>query len=78
MSKLIVFSESVINLQAHTCEHPIVIIKDVQAEQLRQMLQFMYSGEVNIHRQDLSAFLQTAELLQIKGLTTNNKVSYGN
>ncbi|XP_045783941.1 zinc finger and BTB domain-containing protein 14-like isoform X2 [Maniola jurtina] len=51
------------------CEHPIVILKDVAHQELRQLLQFMYRGEVHVRTQELSAFLHTAELLQVKGLT---------
>ncbi|KAJ8738062.1 hypothetical protein PYW08_000657 [Mythimna loreyi] len=51
------------------CEHPIVILKDVAHQELRQLLQFMYRGEVHVRRQELSGFLHTAELLQVKGLT---------
>ncbi|CAK1588125.1 unnamed protein product [Parnassius mnemosyne] len=51
------------------CEHPIVILKDVAHQELRQLLQFMYRGEVHVRQQELFAFLHTAELLQVKGLT---------
>ncbi|XP_028163099.1 uncharacterized protein LOC114354749 isoform X1 [Ostrinia furnacalis] len=51
------------------CEHPIVILKDVAHQELRQLLQFMYRGEVHVRQQELSGFLHSAELLQVKGLT---------
>ncbi|CAG9558118.1 unnamed protein product [Danaus chrysippus] len=51
------------------CEHPIVILKDVAHQELKQLLQFMYRGEVHVRQQELSGFLHTAELLQVKGLT---------
>lgn len=56
------------------CEHPIVILKDVALSELRQLLQFMYKGEVHVRQQELSGFLQTAELLQVKGLTAGREV----
>ncbi|XP_046824399.1 GDNF-inducible zinc finger protein 1-like isoform X2 [Vespa crabro] len=34
------------------------------------MLQFIYQGEVNIKQEDIGNFLKVAEILQIKGLTT--------
>lgn len=41
------------------------------------MLQFMYQGEVNIKQEDIGNFLKVAEILQIKGLTTErNEVCY--
>ncbi|GBP98141.1 Protein bric-a-brac 2, partial [Eumeta japonica] len=57
------------------CEHPIVILKDVAHSELRQLLQFMYRGEVHVRRQELSGFLHTTELLQVKGLTTGRERS---
>ncbi|CAH2078837.1 unnamed protein product, partial [Iphiclides podalirius] len=57
------------------CEHPIVILKDVAHQELRQLLQFMYRGEVHVRQQELFAFLHTAELLQVKGLTSGREHS---
>lgn len=62
-------------MQMNPCEHPIVILKDVAHQELRQLLQFMYRGEVHVRRQELSGFLHTAELLQVKGLTGGREVS---
>ncbi|KAJ0183952.1 hypothetical protein K1T71_000375 [Dendrolimus kikuchii] len=57
------------------CSHPVVILKDVTHKELCQLLQFMYRGEVNVCQQELSSFLNTAELLQIKGLTVGREQS---
>ncbi|XP_046824398.1 GDNF-inducible zinc finger protein 1-like isoform X1 [Vespa crabro] len=51
-------------------KHPIVILKDVNYHDLSAMLQFIYQGEVNIKQEDIGNFLKVAEILQIKGLTT--------
>ncbi|XP_050308595.1 broad-complex core protein isoforms 1/2/3/4/5-like isoform X2 [Anthonomus grandis grandis] len=51
------------------CKHPIVIMKDVGHENMKDILQFMYMGEVSVLRENLSSFLRTAETLQVKGLT---------
>lgn len=46
---------------------------------MRALLQFMYAGQVNIAQAQLSAFLRTADALQIRGLTDcsqhNDKVN---
>lgn len=55
--------------QVNPCKHPIVILKDVSHKELVAILQFMYQGEVNVRQEELAAFLKTAEMLQIKGLT---------
>lgn len=52
-----------------------MILKDVAHQELRQLLQFMYRGEVHVRQQELSGFLHTAELLQVKGLTGGREVS---
>ena len=41
---------------------------------MKDLLQFMYHGEVSVKREDLTSFIGTAEVLQIKGLT-NKEVS---
>lgn len=58
------------------CKHPIVILKDVGHSDLKDILEFMYLGEVNVLRENLATFLKTAELLQVKGLTGDDSVSY--
>ncbi|XP_069692364.1 modifier of mdg4-like isoform X4 [Periplaneta americana] len=55
--------------KVNPCKHPIVILKDVCHKELVAILQFMYQGEVNVRQEELAAFLKTAEMLQIKGLT---------
>lgn len=55
-------------LKANPCEHPIVILRDVRAEDVESLLRFMYNGEVHIGHEQLSDFLKTAQLLQVRGL----------
>lgn len=55
-------------LKANPCEHPIVILRDVRAEDVESLLRFMYNGEVHIGQEQLSDFLKTAQLLQVRGL----------
>ncbi|XP_076245227.1 uncharacterized protein LOC143185813 isoform X2 [Calliopsis andreniformis] len=52
------------------CQHPVVILKDVKYNEIESLLKFMYQGEINIKKEDLSAFLKVAQTLQIKGLAT--------
>ncbi|EDW79913.2 uncharacterized protein Dwil_GK17760 [Drosophila willistoni] len=53
---------------ANPCQHPIVILKDVQYDDLKTMVDFMYYGEVNVSQEQLPHILKTAEMLKIKGL----------
>ncbi|KAG8332857.1 hypothetical protein J6590_012623 [Homalodisca vitripennis] len=52
----------------HPGRHPIVILKDVSFSELRTLVEFMYRGEVNVEYCRLSALLNTAESLKVKGL----------
>lgn len=53
---------------ANPCKHPIVILKDVKFNDLKAIIDFIYSGEVNIPQDQLNSLLKTAETLKIKGL----------
>ncbi|KAJ8719056.1 hypothetical protein PYW07_016612 [Mythimna separata] len=55
--------------QMNPCQHPIVVLRDVSHKAMKDLLQFMYHGEVSVKREDLTSFIGTAEVLQIKGLT---------
>jgi len=52
-------------------QHPILFLRDVPFVDLYTILEFIYMGEVNVGQSDLTSFLKTAELLQIKGLAEN-------
>ncbi|XP_055680372.1 protein abrupt isoform X4 [Lutzomyia longipalpis] len=64
-------------LKANPCEHPIVILRDVRAEDVESLLRFMYNGEVHIGHEQLSDFLKTAQLLQVRGLADVTGPSMG-
>ncbi|XP_032511313.2 broad-complex core protein isoforms 1/2/3/4/5-like [Danaus plexippus] len=51
------------------CQHPVIILKDVSADDIVSLLSYMYQGEVFIEESKLTSFLHTAALLQVKGLT---------
>lgn len=53
------------------CQHPVIILKDVNYTEMEALLKFMYQGEVNIKHKDLSTFLKIAQMLQIRGLETS-------
>ncbi|KAK4323732.1 hypothetical protein Pmani_005582 [Petrolisthes manimaculis] len=53
---------------ARAANHPIVVLKDVRAGDMRALLQYMYRGEVNVNHDDLPALLGLAETLKVKGL----------
>ncbi|XP_070494787.1 uncharacterized protein DDB_G0283357-like [Chironomus tepperi] len=60
----------------HPSSHPILFMTDVNSNHMAGLLDFMYSGQVNVKYEDLPNFLKVAEALQVKGLhgesTTDN------
>ncbi|CAL4068989.1 unnamed protein product [Meganyctiphanes norvegica] len=60
------------NLFVHThngnATHPIVVLKDVRASEMRALLEYMYRGEVNVEHDSLQSLLRVAESLKVKGL----------
>lgn len=58
---------------ANPCQHPIIFLKDTQFKLIQHLLDFIYLGKTNVNHVDLQAFMEVAESLQIKGLSTNNK-----
>lgn len=68
--KIHVKRKCVIFPQTNPCQHPVVILQDVQFTDLEALLCFVYKGEVNIDQDDLPALLKAAESLQIRGLCT--------
>lgn len=50
------------------CKHPIVIMKDVKYTELKAILDYMYSGEVHVAENKISALIKTAKTLRVKGL----------
>ncbi|KAF2905749.1 hypothetical protein ILUMI_00426 [Ignelater luminosus] len=55
--------------KSNPCPHPIIFMRDVEAQHIVALMEFMYAGEVNVAQAQLSSFLKTAESLKIRGLT---------
>lgn len=58
--------------RTNPCPHPIVILKGVSLKVMRDLLKFMYDGEVHLESDDFQSFLEAAKLLQVYGLTECN------
>lgn len=57
-------------------QHAIVFLKDVSYTALRDLIQFIYCGEINIKQDALPVFISTAEALQVKGWTDTQSVHH--
>ena len=55
-------------LKTAPCKHPIIILKDTPRDEASAMLEFAYTGEVNVAQELLPALLHTARAFRIKGL----------
>lgn len=62
-------------LRDNPCRHPLVILGDVPAGDMRAIMHFIYQGEVSVSQSELASFLKTADNLQIKGLAENRESS---
>ncbi|XP_022251047.1 zinc finger protein 236-like isoform X2 [Limulus polyphemus] len=67
--------------EENPCKHPVIVMKDVKFSELKAIVDFMYRGEIHLPKDELQSFLQTADLLKVKGLTevrNNFQLSAGN
>ena len=51
------------------CQHPIIIMKEVQWPELKAVVEYMYRGEINVCRDQIEPLLRVANMLKIRGLT---------
>ena len=54
-------------------KHPVIIFKDAGEEIVRDLLLFMYRGEVEVQEAYLNDFLKFADTLQVKGLSQSDR-----
>ncbi|XP_017066395.1 protein bric-a-brac 2 isoform X2 [Drosophila eugracilis] len=50
------------------CQHPIIIMRDVNWTDLKALVEFMYKGEINVCQDQINPLLKVAETLKIRGL----------
>ena len=53
--------------------HPVIVFKDAGEEIVRDLLLFMYKGEVEVQEVFLNDFLKFADTLQVKGLSQSDR-----
>ena len=49
-------------------QHPLIYLTDVKHEQLKSLLNFIYTGETEVGKNDLDVFMKIAKKLEIEGL----------
>ena len=56
-----------------TVQNPAIYLRGVRHEDIKNILEFMYLGEVSVAQEDLDSFLSVAQDLCIKGLTQGDQ-----
>ena len=74
MSSASNFFRSILNGSKHS--HPLIYMRGIKGKYLKSVVDFIYHGQVNIEQEDLNDFLQIAEDLELKGLTSVNSEPY--
>ena len=60
-------------LTSNTHSHPMLCLSGVNSRDIKNMLDFMYNGEIQLYQDNLDQFLQTAERFQLEGLIHNKQ-----
>lgn len=63
--------------EVYTDRNPLIILNGVRFCDLKQLIEFMYRGEVKVQDADVEHLLQLAETLQVKGLCSVREKSGG-
>ncbi|PSN35940.1 hypothetical protein C0J52_24927, partial [Blattella germanica] len=71
-----ILTRNIINcilFQENPCPHPIIILKDVGLTELKDILVYMYHGEVRVEQDRITKLLKTAQILEVRGLQDINQ-----
>ena len=62
-------------LKKNKHSHPLLCLEGISSNELKSLLDYIYSGEAQIFQEDIDRFLQIAQRLHLNGITEkNNKV----
>ena len=60
-------------LTSNKHSHPMLCLSGVNKEDLKNILDFIYNGEIQIYQNNLDTFLDIAQRFQLEGLIQENK-----
>ena len=63
-------------LASNTHSHPMLCLSGVNTADIKNMLDFMYNGEIQIFQDDLDQFLEIAQRFHLEGLIQNKQENY--
>ena len=55
--------------------HPLICLDGINSQDLSNVMDYMYKGEVQIYQDDLDGFLRIAQRLKLEGLLSNDTTS---
>ena len=58
-----------------TQDHPIIILKDVRGQEMKEILSYMYRGSVNVENSRLNDLLKVGDSLKVKGLVMESSTA---
>jgi len=61
-------------LDQNPSDHPTIVLSHIKFNELKHLVEFMYSGEVAVEQDQLSKLLEAANILQIKGLYESSEI----
>ena len=56
--------------------HPLIYMRGMKSEDLLALMDFLYSGETNIHQENLDTFLNISKELELKGLAGEENIAH--
>ena len=56
-------------------EKHVIFLKDISADHLELLLQYMYRGEIKVRETELVTVLNVAQSLEVRGLTDNSETN---
>ena len=63
------YFQNVLSQNAHS--HPLLCLDGITFSELSNVLDYIYTGELQLHHEDLERFLQIAQRLQLQGLLSS-------
>ena len=60
-------------LKKNSHNHPLIYMSDVNLNDLKAIVNFIYLGQTNVEQENLQRFLKIAAKFQVRGLTDGNK-----
>ena len=66
------YFKNIFKLNSKPNAHPMVCLEGISADNLNNIIDYIYNGEVKIYQENLDRFLSIAQRLKLEGLIGNN------